>query len=218
MPAYRTAVGHEFAHKDISIILGDDTDLNPQWLIEFFEDSIKKGKQFLAEETIQIGWMITTLKENSRGDLEIWEPQFDSIPIKWTKGANNTLRHLILQRAIAGLFGHEPVFPSLRQAGIASSSFMNDSTEFTMNRDAPSGNHSGWRFISNNDNRKAESALKSLFEISFYCMRIVPFLALPPGVVITKRQEVTTVRLGEKTISSANNEILARIAHAEILV
>ncbi len=54
--------------------------------------------------------MLTLLKEAADGELEVWEPQFDSMPIKWVRGVNNTLRHIILQKSVAEILGCEPAF------------------------------------------------------------------------------------------------------------
>jgi hypothetical protein len=217
MPTYRTTCGCQFGHREIAITLSDDAGIEPHWLIEFFEHSIREGKQYRANETVQIGWMVTMLKEASDGDLEVWEPQFDSIPIKWTRGVNNTLRHLIVQRSITGLLDCEPVFPSLRQAGTVSPIFLKHHNEFLMERATPSGNDSGWCFLDVTKERSGNE-LKSLFEISFHCMHIIPFLALPPGTRVSKRHEVVTVQLRNRTILSSENETLKRVVESEILV
>ena len=157
------------------------------------------------------------LKPNEQGDLEVWEPQFDSFPIKWTQGVNNTLRHLILQKSVTELFGSEPDYPSLRQAGLTTSGFLKASNHWTMSREQASGNDSGWLFSTLNQTRD-DGELKSLFEISFYHMEIVPYLALPRGARIEKSDGVIEIQFAAKRITSNENDLLCRLAKSPILV
>ena len=219
MPDYRTKVGSQFGQQEISINLSDESGIGPDWLLEFFEQSIKKGVRFKPDETVQIGWMLTVLKETASGYLEVWEPQFDSMSIKWTRGVNNTMRHIILQKSIAELLDCEPDFPSLRQAGITSQMFLDKPGDFIMSREITGGD-SGWMFRNAHEEitETTPCDYKSLYELSLYCMQIIPFLALPDGAQVTKHHGETILELGNKRISSTQNKTLKCIADSEILV
>ncbi len=219
MPDYRTKDVSHPGQQDIVINLSDESGIKPDWLLNFFEQSIKAGARFRPDETIQIGWMLTILKETKNGDLEVWEPQFDSMPIKWTRGVNNTIRHLILQKSVPELLGCEPNFPSLQQAGITSQMFLDKPDEFIMSREM-AGDDSGWAFRDAHEEITKETPCeyKSLYELSLFCMQIIPFLALPDGTKVTKRHGETILELGSKKVSSNQSETLKRIAEAEYLI
>jgi hypothetical protein len=175
--------------------------------------------RFKPNETVQIGWMRTILKEAKNGDLEVWEPDFDSMPIKWTRGANNTMRHLILQKSVPELIGCEPSFPSLLQAGIASQMFLGKSDEFIMCREIM-GDDSGWLFRDAHEEITQATPCwhKSLYELSLFCVQIIPFLGLPDGATVTKRHGEIILELGIKKVSSNQSETLKRIAEAKYLI
>lgn len=209
MLRFRTALEQRFAHQEIVVPLDEQSGIEPKWLVDFFEDAVAKGRRFSANETVQIGWMLVMLKENESHELEIWEPQFDSIPVKWILGANNTMRHLVLQKSTADLLRVEPEFPSLRQAGLASRAFLTaqDNTDFCLIRQSPDGNDSGWRFdvpLNSGDS----SELRSLFELSFHRTGIVPFLALPNGTTVVKKGDQITVSWKGTTVDSSQNKFL----------
>lgn len=217
----RTAKCSTFGQKEIVANFDSESGLDPSWLVNFFESAAEQGKRFLPNETVQIGWMVVLLKETTTNELEIWEPQFDSIPIKWTLGINNTLRHLVLQKSIANLFNVEPDFPSLAQAGLVTNLFLEkkDISAFTMNRKSGNGNYSGWHFkcISENIESNANE-LRSLFEISFYQIKIIPFLALPNGSEINIDGKRIAVRLNGKFINSENCDLLESLSKSNTLV
>jgi hypothetical protein len=215
MPDYRTKIGHP----QIIISLDDNSEINPDWLLGYFEQSVKAGAHFDADATIQIGWMLTILKRNQSDDLELWEPDFDGIPIRWIRGANNTVRHLVLQKSIADLAGCELESPSLRQAGIVTQSFSDDPAEFVMTREI-SGGDSGWAFRRDGEEilKTTPCEFKSLYEISLICTNIIPFLGLPSGSNVRRTKRETTLDLAGKIISSTQNDLLKRITEAAILI
>lgn len=218
MIEFRTNLGRQPA-REIIVPLDERSGLEPKWLLKFFEDAVARGQCFSANETVQIGWMLVMLKENDQHDLEIWEPQFDSIPIRWIRGANNTIRHLILQKSVADLFQVEPEFPSLRQAGIASQSFLTTPSEhgFRLARQLPEGNDSGWSFDTP-ANSGDMPEFRSLFELSFHHPEIVPFLALPSEAIVLKKGDQITISLREKTLNSAQNKFLQSLSSVSVWV
>jgi hypothetical protein len=219
MLEFSTNLRRQFAHQEIVLHLDKQSGLDPKWLVDFFQTSVAKGHRFLPNETVQIGWMVVILKENEKHDLEVWEPQFDSIPIRWIRGVNNTVRHLILQKSVAGLLQVEPVFPSLRQAGLVSRAFLigKDEAEFHMIRESFEANYSGWRF-SLPTLAEDSSELCSLFELSFHRTGIVPFLALPPGAVVVRSKNHIAIELNSITVESSSNELLQELAAVSIWV
>lgn len=218
MTKYRTSTCAEFGHNEISFTLNSDAGIEAQSLVEYFEKAVRTGQRFQAGETVQIGWMVVSIRANAEGDLELWEPQFDSVPIRWTKGVDNTFRHLIIQKSVCELFALEPDFPSLRSAGIVSADFLQNTDGFAMTRDRPTNNDSGWIFRGANEPTSVSAQFRSLFEVSFYQTNIIPFLALPVGANVTKVGGVIQANAAGKSISSKESELLRKLSESPILV
>lgn len=218
MREFRTTKCHTHGHPEIAILLDENSDLSPDWLISFFEMGVGNGKRFEADETVQVGWMLTMLRSSSDSKyLELWEPDFDSLPINWCRGATNTLRHLIIQQSVCEELGVEPRFPSLRDAGVASPCFGNLDGSFTMSRDESDGNDSGW-VLASLGYAGSEGQFLSLFELSFQQQKIVPFLALPPGSSVMMTPERIEIGHGESRSSSDSSELLRGIGEAPVFV
>lgn len=217
MPEHRTHSHQINSHPIISFTLDDDFSLDPRWLLTFFEAEIQKGRQFADNETVQIGWMIVKFQSNTSGDLEIWEPQFDSFPIQWIKGANNTFRHLILQKSVCEQFACEPDFPSLEQAGIVSPRFLVHQDGFSMSRDQPANSDSGWVFVAPSEIGE-EGEFRSLFEICFYHTEIIAFLALPVGTSVKKTKGFLEVEVNSRILSSKDNDLLRKLSESPNIV
>jgi hypothetical protein len=205
--------------KEIVISLDTQSGLDPAWLVGFLQESVANGKHFLPGQTIQIGWMLVLLKATESGVLELWEPQFDSIPIKWIRGIDNTLRHLILQKSITELLKVDPMFPSLRDSGSASKSFLTvpSPNDFRLFREPSKGNDSGWR-LDAAPFKSQHTEYRSLFELSFYQMAIVPFLALPTGAVINKSGTNLVVEVAGLSLDSKQSGLLQKLANSKTLV
>lgn len=214
MAAFRTSGCERFGQKEIVLRLSDDAQMVPTWLLNYFTESCAAGKQFKAEETFQIGWMLTKLKENPEGDLELWEPRFGPVPIEWVSGINNTLRQLILQKSVSALFHQEPHFPSITHAGSVADSFSSRSGEFYMRRVSPVASDSGWQFSARKESAPTFK-LHSLFEIASLRPSIIPFLALPTGAHVESTRTETAVEWNGIQISSNENELLRRLCFAE---
>jgi hypothetical protein len=215
MATYVTTQCHLENHQEITFSVADASGLSCDWLIRYFETEVSRGVHFRHGETIQIGWVIVRLEQATDNLLEILEPSFDSMPIKWIKGLNNTLRHLILQQEICKEMEFDSEFPSILQAGIISPGYMKTSQDFVMSRDHTSGADSGWVFHEP-DYAGTSGEYKSLYEIALSNMEIVPFLALPSSTSVSKHQKVIKLRHQERQVSSATNEFLQKIAVARM--
>ena len=219
MAEHRTTSCRTLGHPEISVTLGDEAQMDASWLLSFFETEVQRGRRFAADETVQIGWMLVMLQSNAAGDLEVWEPQFDSFPIRWTKGANNTFRHLVLQKSVCEQFGCEPDFPSLQQAGVVSPHFLDQSEAFSMSRDKPSNNDSGWVFSAPKESvSEGAGEFRSLFEICFYHTEVIAFLAMPAGASVTKTKGLIEATTNGRPLSSKSNELLRKLSESPVLV
>jgi len=144
----------------------------------WLEAMVLEGARFSDEETIQLGWSFLMFREAGKG-LEACEPDFQSMPIRWVPGINNTTRHAHLQRAVCGLFDCEPEYPQIAQAGIASSNFI-QGKEFVMFRSEPAeSSDSGWAFHES-DSIGSGGSFFTLYHLALLKPAIIPFLALPP--------------------------------------
>lgn len=217
MANYFTKTCGTAGHPEIGFAFSEESNPSVDWLLSYFESEVANGRRFQAGETVQVGWMIVELKEAPENSLEIWEPDFDSMPIRWCRGVNNTLRHLVLQKSICDEIACEPDFPSLRQPSVISPNFLTTPNDFVMSRDLAVGGDSGWVFHEPGYSGN-EGKFVSLFEIALYHMEIIPFLALPPGTSVIKSGGVIEVTCVNKQISSRTNSLLGKVAKARILV
>jgi len=179
-----------------------------RWIGDYFESKILAGTRFRDGEKVQLGWSLLLLCLVD-GVLEVFEPDFFSMPIQWCRGVNNTIRHLYLQRAVCELFGCDPMFPMIRQAGIVSPGFPK-SRSCTMFRDTPEASDSGWIFTEYGYGG-AEGEYCSLYQLMLQKAEIVPFLALPPSSRIVIKPGFREIVVDGVTKSSADNEFLQRL-------
>jgi hypothetical protein len=210
MNVYRSTFDATYKHPNFVLSLSSELDVGAEWLLGFFESEVRRGIKFQAGQTVQVGWMLVKLVADPSGDLEIWEPILDAMPIEWIKGATSTFRHFTLQREACSQLGVEPEFPSLLQSGVVSARFLTDSGEFTMSRDDPMGSDSGWAFTRVHE-RDLGGRHHSLFEVGVFDRMIIPFLALPSGVLVRASNEHIDLSLGSVVISSESNEFLRRL-------
>lgn len=210
MNVYRTTFEATYQHPNFVLSLSAELDVGAEWLFGYFESEVRRGIKFQAGQTVQIGWMLVKLVADQSGDLEIWEPRSDIMPIDWIRGATSAFRHFTLQREACSQIGVEPEFPSLLQSGVVSALFFTDSGEFTMSRDDPMGSDSGWAFARVHE-RDLGGRHHSLFEVGMFDRMIIPFLALPSGVLVRASNEHIDLLFGSVVISSESNEFLRRL-------
>ncbi len=188
-------------------------------LTAYFEREIGQGRIFKAEDTIQIGWMLTILKADGLGALEVWEPDFDAFPIRWTSGATNTLRHLLIQRQTCEEANLDMEFPSICDAGVVSRRFMEQGGGFVMSRDHPEDRDSGWVFqLYEEEVPEDDGEYRSLFEICLHRPEIIPFVALPPGATVTVVNGIINLATDEGETSSRESDYLRSIAQSPPLI
>jgi hypothetical protein len=211
----QTAHCHEKAHRDICIEVADAFASTAEWLISYFETEVASGTRFEANQTVEIGWSLLLLRES--GDcLEVWEPDFDAMPIRWCLGVNNTLRHLTLQRSVCQELNCEPVFPSIRHAGAVSPSFVTCDA-FTMSRDQPANSDSGWVFREEGY-AGSDAELVSLYQVALQKPTVIPFVALPENASVHLRSNHIEVSFRNLVISSRDNSLLAKLVESPSLV
>ena len=197
-------------HPNVVVCLDSAFDVGADWMLGYFESEVRRGVVFRPGETVQIGWMIVMLKSAEQGDLEIWEPRFDSMPIQWVRGANSTSRHLTLQNEVCAQLGVEADFPSLAQSGLIAADFLHNTDGIHMVRETRGGTDSGW-IMRRPESKELNARYCSLFEISLSHTAIIPFIALPAGSAVTCTKSKIEISCGQKNISSDSNHFLNRI-------
>ena len=206
----RLSTGRTSAVDQLEIAFEVESDVAElaRWIVTYFESQISAGTRFQDGQTIQLGWSSLLLRKV--GDvLEVLEPDFAACPIRWCQGLNHTVRHLHLQRAVCGLFGCEPLFPSLRPAGVVSPKFAG-SRRYTMSRDEPADSDSGWVFAESGY-AGSEGEFCSLYQVALFKIETVPFLALPTSSHVTIGPEFREVTVNGTTKSSHDCELLQRL-------
>ncbi|MEF9416831.1 hypothetical protein ABXT21_12270 [Ralstonia sp. SM1864_UCD524_TZ4] len=205
---YRTNLRQRYNHPNIVVPVASDLGAGFDWILSYFEGEVAAGVVFSDNQLVQVGWMMVKLCQDSRGDLEVLEPGFDSVPINWTRGASTTIRHLMLQRETCAQLGVEPVFPVLSQSGVVSADFFG-SSKFHMERElCDVATDSGWLF---KDPEPTGGRHCSLFEIAVARPEVVAFLALPFGAVVSYDKSGIEISVGDRRISFGTNEFIARL-------
>lgn len=156
----------------------------PRALISYFEDAVDAGARFAAGETVQYGWALLLLQADTDGALSLWEPDFKSMPIAWSRGCGQALRHAALQHAVCEIVRVEPAISSLRQPAVVSAGFPTAMDGFVMSREPDDGGGSGW-LLRELEPPDHDATLMSLYQAAIAQPRIIPFLALPPGTTVT---------------------------------
>jgi len=203
----RTSGCCRFSHPEISVLV-DRRAPSPDWLIEFFETEVGKGRVFRAGETVQVGWGLLLLSKNLDEDLEVWEPDFGSMPIQWKRGVNETIRHLTIQKTVAEALSCEPDFPSLLQPCSVEQNWK-ARDEFVMWRTETRERHSGWSWATELTDQAIE--LCSLYELGTKIPAVIAFFALPAGCEVHVTRKRITIRSTGRCVSSDDSVFLQRL-------
>lgn len=173
------------AYDPALVVVADDA----EWFRGWLEETVAEGAQYEAGQTCQVGWVVTEVRQHSGGDLTLWEPDMRSMPIEWVEGVSFTLAHLRAQKDVVdSVLGPEAwSFPSLRQSAIICTRLA-QGRGVVMERTEPDGADSGWfcgcREDGHDHNKVDELRRVSLYEAVLHAPSIIPYLALPPGVLV----------------------------------
>jgi hypothetical protein len=170
-----------------------------RWFAGWLEQSVAQAKRFTPGQTCQIGWMVTEIRQGGDGLLSIWEPDMRAMPVAWTESVSHTLAHLRLQKDVVEsvLSADELSYPSMLQSAIICTR-LGEKDGLVMERTEPSGADSGW-FFGCRDGDHGHNDVAALRRVSLYeaavrfVPQIVPYLALPEGVLIEVRKGVPAI-------------------------
>jgi hypothetical protein len=189
------------------------------WFLAWLEETVAQGTRYSAGQTCQVGWMLTQILQTEDGDLSVWEPDMRHLPVEWSESVSHTLAHLRIQKDVVEsvLAAEDVSFPSMRQSAIICTR-LRQGEGVVMERAEPSGADSGWfcgcRGGSHDHNDVAELRRVSLYEAAVrHAPQIVPYLALPPGVLVGVGESALVVfRDGEPLEFRPGSYLAARYA------
>jgi hypothetical protein len=161
-----------------------------KWFIDWLEESVARGVRYSPGQTCQVGWVTTEVQQRSDGDLAIWEPDMQQMPVVWVEGVSHTLAYLRLQKDVVEsvLSPTETSIPSMRESAIICTR-LGKENEILMERTTAEGADSGWfcgcRAEDHDHNDVSELLRVSLFEaVMRYARALLPYLALPVGTLV----------------------------------
>jgi hypothetical protein len=198
----------KYGHPDVIVGVDPRWSQLADWLPSYFAEEVRAGVRFTPDQTVQVGWSLLKLAATSDGNLSAFEPDFETMPIRWVEGVDRTVRFLAVQRAVCDDCQVDPAFPSILQPA-SSTEVMPAADQFTMVRSEAEGNHSGWTFHRRSD---AGMRLLSLYEAAIINRAIVPFLALPVGSIVERDGRALSVSIAGRHISSGSSDLLSRLA------
>lgn len=160
------------------------------WFGSVLRDMAASGSRFANGQTMQAGWSVLRFEAAADGVLELREPDFRSMPVKWLPGLSTSLVHMALHRDIVEsvMPVDEMAIPGMRQSCIVCNRVGAESG-FFMDRSGPRGEDSGWFFgcfRKSHDHESAANLLKmSLYELIVkHARAALPFLALPNDTLV----------------------------------
>ncbi|WP_439621634.1 immunity protein Imm33 domain-containing protein [Gemmata sp.] len=217
MATVRTSKCHRHGHPEFRLTFDTNAvpvDADVGWLIDWLETAVASGTRFAPNETCQIGWGTTLVRAHESGDLSLWEPDMRSVPFEWVESVSATLAHLRLQKDVAEsvLREGDMAFPSMLTSAIVCAR-LGPNQDIVLERVEPAGADSGW-FCGclqrdHDHNNARELRRVSLYEAAVRAPQIVPFLALPAGVLVATDHGVPTILHGGKPLAFARGSYLA---------
>lgn len=218
MAILRTSTCHAYKHAEFRItydpaIVPVEGDV--RWLVGWLEQSVAHGKRFAPGQTCQLGWIVTEVRQGNDGHLSFWEPDMRVVPVAWTESVSNTLAHFRLQKDVVEsvLSADALSYPSMCQSAIICSR-LGQKDGLVMERSDSSGTDSGWFFGCREDdhehNEVAELQRVSVYEAAVrHAPQIVPYLALPTGVLLGVNKGVPAIFQGGELLEFKPGSFLA---------
>lgn len=206
----RTQNCAKFNHPEFSLQCEGNEffDARLKWLLEWLEHEVANNKRFLPEQTVQVGWSLLTVKQRGDGTLALFEPDFQSMPIKFLDGVSNTVLHLAVHKFVCEslMLEDELELSPLNHSAIVCSDFGKHKGLILTRHSPTDGNDSGWFFGCGDPSHNHQSA-ENLRRVSLYEAaivlddRIIPYLALPEGILISMIDSKPRFFLNEVALS-----------------
>ena len=165
-----------------------------EWFCSTLETMLARGSKFKIGQTFGMGWSVLVFIDTGKGSagnvvLGLQELDGTGREGKFARGVTRSLTALRLQKSVAESFGLENQldFATQRQTGICCKK-LDAEKAIVLSRADPDEDDSGWFFscTAKNHDHDDEANLKieTLYELSCEFPRLMPYLALPPGVMI----------------------------------
>ena len=204
----RTQNCSKHGHPEFSLVCDDASVFERQvkWLLDWLEEEVSRGKQFLPDQTVQVGWSVLKVGRRADESLALFEPDFKSVPMVFVDNVSKTLVHLLIQKSVTESLGleNEISLPSLRESAIICTDFGTGKGVF-LDRAKPSGHASGWFFGCSNAQHNHQAAqnlrLVSLYEACVLLDEtVIPYLGLPAGIKISFSGAIPRFFLNEREL------------------
>jgi len=159
------------------------------WFLDFLEQRVAAGERFRSGESLQVGWMYTTIQDGPDGMLRVQEPDMKTVPIKFVDSLDNTLKHVRAQRDIAASLtpAVSPEFPSLRQSAVVHVNYRTAEC-LLLSRFESDEMNSGWWISDLEDPSGSEDPTRfsktSLYQLGVDRPDLIKFFALPTGLQV----------------------------------
>ena len=187
-------------HNHAEFVLEVDSSAVPQQhidqLIETLEGMVERGSVFSPGQTLQVGWMITQVQRHDETRLTLFEPDMQSVPVKYVPGVTETLRQMMLQLFVIDSLGvarSDMEIPSIRQSAVVCDKYQEASGILLVRGKAQDRSDSGW-FIGcldkDHDHKKIQNLTKvQLYDAFLNRKAIQSWMAFPSGTFIALQQD-----------------------------
>jgi hypothetical protein len=163
-----------------------------KWLIDHLETTVAEGEVYKPNETLQIGWSTTIIRDGGSG-LTITEPDWSGrMPPTYVDSVTHALSDLARQVSVLDSVGlrDEDDFPQFEDIGLVCKNI--GKTGYwhpVMGRLPKSEGNSGWYLLCNDNDHHHPKSLEApelipLYEMACLAPDTAQYLALPVGMTV----------------------------------
>lgn len=215
---YSTKNCKKYNHPEIEFIITNKSiPLNDiKWMISTIENTVSNGTKYENQQTLQLGCTIVKFVQKNNGVLEIQEPDFVSLPIKFTSKLDNTLVFLRSQKDIVESVKEETdlLYPSILESIVVHKNYIS-ANKVLLERTEIESNISGWWVYDYNDQESVNNASNfsniSLYEFALKRPDLVKFLALPVGFQALSSSEGASLYKSNQSVDIKINSYLNQL-------
>src|ERR1051326_1918793 len=209
----------KFHHAELRLSFDDHLALerDARDLVARLERHVAAGTSFHHGSCFTYGWVGLRFHQIEQNVLAVQEPDFHSLPIKYTDSVTETLRHFRWQNACAAMLGlQQPsTLPAMTQTAALCPRLQNAET-FFMERHGLSSSNSGWIIGCTepvHDHVHSSEMLRGpLYEIlTRLDTSIAAFLALPVGTKVLKRPHGLWISCNGRSHQIRRNSLLGHL-------
>jgi len=207
-----------YGHLEFAISFDPDLVIRPDvdWLLGCIETAVATGQRFQDGETYQVGWMLTFISRNASDTLSILEPVPSVFPVRLQESVSLALIHFRLHKDVAESVGLLDLisFPSYTLECVACTHYGSSGGLILDRLPLTRPTDSGW-FLGCDDEAHDHQNTSNLRRLSLWeatCKdgRSIPYLALPPRVLVHLGPPVPQITFNERQLPIARNSYLHR--------